>query len=166
LFQEYASEARHHEQQRATLTGFFSALAAGVLSVVGLDEVLSVADIPAALFLIVIGVFGCIFSAKQYERFYVCMERARQYRLALQDAVPGSNIIELKRTADRKALERFPRLHVWRLGYFGSLCTLSLQPSVFCFVFWLSSALVAINVPQASAPRERVRTRRAGEPGR
>jgi hypothetical protein len=79
---------------------------------------LSVADIPAALFLIVIGVFGCIFSAKQYERFYVCMERARQYRLALQEAVPGSNIIELKRTADRKALERFPRLHVWRLGVF------------------------------------------------
>lgn len=27
LFQEYAAEARHHEQQRATVTGFFSALA-------------------------------------------------------------------------------------------------------------------------------------------
>ncbi|TBW08080.1 hypothetical protein E0E52_09905 [Azotobacter chroococcum] len=77
LFQEYTSEARHHEQQRATVTGFFSALAAGILTVVGIDKVLSVADIPAALFLIVIGVFGCIFSAKQYERFYVCMERAR-----------------------------------------------------------------------------------------
>lgn len=118
LFQEYASEARHHEQQRATVTGFFSALAAGVLTVVGIDKVLSVADIPAALFLIVIGVFGCVFSAKQYERFFVCMERARQYRLALQEAVPGSNIIELKRTADREALKRFPRLHVWRLGVF------------------------------------------------
>ncbi len=118
LFQEYASEARHHEQQRATVTGFFSALAAGILTVVGIDKVLSVADIPAALFLIVIGVFGCVFSAKQYERFFVCMERARQYRLALQEAVPDSNIIELKRTADRKALERFPRLHVWRLGIF------------------------------------------------
>lgn len=118
LFQEYASEARHHEQQRATVTGFFSALAAGILTVVGIDKVLNVADIPAALFLVVIGVFGCVFSAKQYERFFVCMERARQYRLALQEAVPGSNIIELKRTADRKALERFPRLHVWRLGIF------------------------------------------------
>lgn len=118
LFQEYTSEARHHEQQRATVTGFFSALAAGILTVVGIDKVLSVADIPAALFLIVIGVFGCIFSAKQYERFYVCMERARQYRLALQEAVLGSNIIELKRTADRKALEQFPHLHVWRLGVF------------------------------------------------
>jgi hypothetical protein len=118
LFQEYAPEARHHEQQRATVTGFFSALAAGILTVVGIDKVLNVADIPAALFLVVIGVFGCVFSAKQYERFFVCMERARQYRLALQEAVPGSNIIELKRIADRKALERFPRLHVWRLGIF------------------------------------------------
>lgn len=118
LFQEYASEARHHEQQRATVTGFFSALAAGVLTVMGIDKALSVAGIPAALFLVVIGVFGCIFNAKQYERFFVCMERARQYRLALQEAVPGSDILELKRAADKKAAERFPRLHAWRLGLF------------------------------------------------
>lgn len=118
LFQEYAAEARHHEQQRATVTGFFSALAAGVLTVVGIDKTLSITDIPAALFLVVIGVFGCTFSAKQYERFFVCMERARQYRLALQEAISGSNILELKRVADKKAKERFPRLHVMRLGLF------------------------------------------------
>jgi len=118
LFQEYAEEARHHEQQRATVTGFFSTLAAGVLTVVGIDKAISTADMPAALFLIVIGGFGGVFSAKQYERFFVCMERARQYRLALQGAVPGSNILELKRKADKKAAERFPRLHVWRLGLF------------------------------------------------
>lgn len=118
LFQEYASEARHHEQQRSTVTGFFSALAAGVLTIVGIDKTLSSADIPASLFLVVIGVFGCVFSAKQYERFFVCMERARQYRLALQKSVEGSNIIELKRVADKKASQRFPRLHAWRLGLF------------------------------------------------
>ena len=118
LFQEYASEARHHEQQRATVTGFFSALAAGVLTVVGIDKTLSISDIPASLFLVVIGVFGCVFSAKQYERFFVCMERARQYRLALQESVEGSNILELKRIADKTAAQRFPRLHAWRLGLF------------------------------------------------
>jgi hypothetical protein len=118
LFQEYASEARHHEQQRATVTGFFSALAAGVLTVVGIDKTLSVSDIPVSLFLVVIGLFGCVFSAKQYERFFVCMERARQYRLALQESVEGSNIIELKRVADKTAAQRFPRLHAWRLGLF------------------------------------------------
>lgn len=116
LFQEYASEARHHEQQRATVTGFFSALAAGVLTLVGMDKTLSLSDLPASLFLVVIGIFGCLFSAKQYERYYVSMERARQYRLALQDEVPGSRILELKKIADKKAAERFPRLHVWRLG--------------------------------------------------
>lgn len=118
LFQEYAAEARHHEQQRATVTGFFSALAAGVLTLVGFDTSLDLSDLPAALFLVAIGVFGCIFSAKQYERVYVCMERARQYRGALEGAVPGSRILELKRTADKLAAERFPRLHRWRLGLF------------------------------------------------
>lgn len=116
LFQEYASEARHHEQQRATVTGFFSALAAGILTVVGLDKALCVSDIPVAVFLIAIGAFGCVFSAKQYERFFVCMERARQYRLALEETVPDSKILELKRNADKKAAARFPRLHDWRLG--------------------------------------------------
>lgn len=118
LFQEYASEARHHEQQRATVTGFFSALAAGVLSVAGIDKTLSASDIPVSLFLVVIGLFGCAFSAKQYERYFVCMERARQYRLALQESVEGSNIIELKRVADKTAAQRFPRLHAWKLGLF------------------------------------------------
>ena len=118
LFQEYAGEARHHEQQRATVTGFFSALAAGVLTLVGFDKGLNLSDLPAALFLVAIGVFGCVFSAKQYERFYVCMERARQYRGALEEAVPESRILELKRTADTLAARRFPRLHSWRLGLF------------------------------------------------
>ena len=79
---------------------------------------LTVVDLPAALFLVAIGVFGCVFSAKQYERFYVCMERARQYRGALEEAVPESRILELKRTADTLAARRFPRLHSWRLGLF------------------------------------------------
>jgi hypothetical protein len=118
LYQEYSSESRHHEQQRATVTGFFSALAAAVLTLVSLDKFINLSDLPAALFLAAIGVFGCVFSAKQYERAFVCMERARQYRLALQDAVPDSRILELKRAADKKAKERFPRLHVWRLGLF------------------------------------------------
>jgi hypothetical protein len=48
LFQEYAAEASHHEQQRATVTGFFSALAAGVLTPVGFDKSLSVSGLPAA----------------------------------------------------------------------------------------------------------------------
>ena len=116
LFQEYASEARHHEQQRATVTGFFSALAAGILTVVGMDRALTASDIPASLFLVAIGVFGCVFSAKQYERFFVNMERARRFREALEDSLEGSNIRGIKRGADRDAAERFPRLHKSRLG--------------------------------------------------
>ncbi len=100
------------------MTGFFSALAAGVLTLVGFDKSLGLSDLPAALFLIAIGAFGCVFSAKQYERFYVCMERARQYRGALEGAVPESRILELKRTADTLAAKQFPRLHAWRLGLF------------------------------------------------
>jgi hypothetical protein len=148
LFQEYTSEARHHEQQRATVTGFFSALAAGVLTVVGIDRTLNVTDIPASLFLIVIGIFGCFFSAKQYERSFVCMERARQYRLALQESIQGSNIIELKRVADKKAAERFPRLHVWRLGLFW--VALHALIASFGILLFVLSLIGVGNVPLSS----------------
>lgn len=121
LFQEYVSEARHHEQQRTTVTGFFSALAAGVLTVVGIDKQLSITDIPAAAFLVALGLFGCVFSAKQYERSSACMERARQYRRALEETVPGSNILGLKRAADIETKKRFPRLHDLRLWHFWVL---------------------------------------------
>ena len=118
LHQEYSSEARHHEQQRASVTGFFSALAAAILSVIGIDKALTLPDLPLTMFLLMLGTFGALFSAKQYERWFVCMERARQYRRALDTALANARIIEFKRLADQRARERFPRLHAWHLGRF------------------------------------------------
>jgi hypothetical protein len=46
------------------------------------------------------------------------MQRARQYRAALEEAVPGSRVLEIKRTADKLAANRFPCLHRWKLGLF------------------------------------------------
>jgi hypothetical protein len=118
LFQECTATARHHEQQRATVAGFVSALAAGVLTLAGIDRSLSVSDLPAALFLFTTGVFGRIFSVKQFERYNLYMERARHYREALDVGVKGSRVIELKRTADKVTAERSPCSHRWKLGLF------------------------------------------------
>ena len=118
LCEEYGMEQRHHEQQRTSVTGFFAALTAGVLAVVGFDATLNHADMPAGCFLIVVGIFGCILSLKQYERYYVCMERARQFREKLEDIVEGSKLKEIKATADNECKRRFPRLHDLKHGYF------------------------------------------------
>ena len=116
--EEYGMEQRHHEQQRTSVTGFFAALTAGVLAVLGLDDTLSHADMPAAVFLIVVGILGCILSLKQYERYLVCMERARHFREELEKVVEGSNIKKIKKTADELVNDRFPRLHKSKHGYF------------------------------------------------
>ena len=123
LFQEYITEARHHEQQRATVSGIFAALTAGVLGLVGIDGKLTTADIPASVFLIVIGVFGCFFCAKQYERFSASMQRARQYRRALETAVPGSKILKLRDIAEKRRLSVFPGCMLLDLDYSGSSFT-------------------------------------------
>lgn len=116
LYQENTLQGRHHEQLRSAVTGFFTALAAGVLSVITVDRCVDRADIPLSLFLVTTGAFGALFSAKQYERFNAHMERARVYRNELEQHIPGSKILELKAEADQRAKDRFPRLNKWRLA--------------------------------------------------
>jgi hypothetical protein len=118
MYQEHCTQGRHHEQQRAVITGFFSAVTAGVLSVITADKCLDGADLPLAAFLVLIGLFGALFSAKQYERFALHMERARSYRDALESAVPDSKLKELKTAADAASEVKFPRLGKLRLNRF------------------------------------------------
>src|SRR5688572_25174566 len=96
LYLEHAAQGRHHEQQRTAVTSFFTALAAGVLGVITYDQCIDVTDVPLALFLVFTGLFGAFFSAKQYERFRVHMQRARTYPNALDAAVPGTDIKLMK----------------------------------------------------------------------
>lgn len=116
LYQENTLQGRHHEQLRSAVTGFFAALAAGVLSVVTVDRCVDRADVPLCLFLVATGAFGALFSAKQYERFNAHMERARVYRNELERRIPDSKILELKAEADKTAKQKFPRLNKWRLA--------------------------------------------------
>jgi hypothetical protein len=74
------------------------AISAAVIGVVTFDKAIAApADLPLTLFLVVLGAFGAGFSSKHYERFELHMERARQYRDALDSLLPGSPLNELKR---------------------------------------------------------------------
>lgn len=110
MYVEHATQGRHHEQQRTAVTSFFAALAAGVVGVITHDKCINLSDLPLALFLVITGVFGAFFSAKQYERYNLHMQRARVYRNALAGHVPNARLLELKDEADRVSKSRFPLL--------------------------------------------------------
>jgi hypothetical protein len=75
-------------------------------------------NLPLAVLLVPIGLLGVIFSAKYHERFDMHMERARQYRDALEKLIPASNIAALKSAADTNTKKKYPRLFHLRLYKF------------------------------------------------
>lgn len=84
LYQDVVQQGRHHETQRLGLTNAVLVAAAAALGLVSIDGKIATSHIPVGIFLVVLGVMGAIFSLKQYERFRMHMEQAKQYRNALR----------------------------------------------------------------------------------
>jgi hypothetical protein len=121
LVQENLTHARHHEQQRTSVTSFFSAISAAILGIVSLDRCIDHSDWPLLAMLFVIGIFGSVLVAKQYERYTHHMERVRVYRDSLENSVPESALEDLKQQADQKSAASHPRLAKMKLVYFWML---------------------------------------------
>jgi hypothetical protein len=145
LYQENLSHARHHESQRTSVTAYFAAIGAGILGFIGLDKCVSEADWPLLAMLFVIGIVGALLTAKQYERYTHHMERARQYRDALEKSVEGSHLEELKKAGDAIAEESHPYLSEIRLvSFWIGLHLLNSTLAVVMFVSARSGLLACI----------------------
>ena len=153
MYQEHCTHGRHHESQRSTVTNLILAVTAGIIAIVGFDKEITFQDLPAALFLIGLGAFGAGFSTKHYERFHLHMERARNYRNALDELLPQLNssnqskrpyIKALKKDADERHEKEFLKLQKWKL-HTWSLHRWWLTLYVLIIVLGVILALVAVN---------------------
>ena len=115
VYQEHCNWERHHEDQRSSVTNIMIAVAAGVLGVIALDGELGTADLPLAVFLIIQGIFGSIFVAKQYERFARHRRLANKYRQKLSDGNPDAQIVLLREEGDREQENEYRILSKLRL---------------------------------------------------
>ncbi len=118
MYQEHCTQGRHHEVQRSTVASVLLAIVAVVIGLITNDQKITNSDIPLTLFLLVLGMFGAVFSAKHYERFELHMESARRYRDELDTLLPGAPLKRLKRAADDKHNGKYPRLKDLRLNRF------------------------------------------------
>jgi hypothetical protein len=67
FYEEHASQARQHENLRATVTSILSSIAAAMVGLAGLGG-LDLADVPAGIVVVLLALLGVSLSIKHYER--------------------------------------------------------------------------------------------------
>jgi hypothetical protein len=102
--------SRHHETIRATSTNMVVAIAGVGFAVVGYDKCVATNDVVILVFLVCLGLFGVLFSAKQAERAAFHYERARALRQALDEGPHAPGFKELNELADSVHRKNYPWL--------------------------------------------------------
>jgi amino acid transporter len=121
LYKEHCNWERHHETQRSSVTSILVAVAAGILGIVTFDGHINTIDLPLTSFLIIMGLFGVLFSAKQYSSFSQHQERANKIRETLNTLIPAAKILELRKEADEIHRKKNRIMSKLRLHYFWNL---------------------------------------------
>jgi uncharacterized membrane protein YidH (DUF202 family) len=116
MYQEHCTQGRHHEVQRGTVSSFIIIVAGGVLAFMANREVPR-GKWSLAVFLIIVGLFGALFSAKQYERFSRHMGIASKYRRELEELL-GNKVASIGSGLKSEHEKTFPRLAKLHLHYF------------------------------------------------
>ena len=92
-------------------------ITAGALAFIG-SKGFIIDSMPIAIFIVILGVYGLIFSAKLYERWDFHIVRARYWHNRIIELHPDIQLLELKRKADNEHKLNFPKLnkfHLFRL---------------------------------------------------
>jgi hypothetical protein len=108
------------------MTNAILVAAAASLGLVGIDQKITRADIPVGVFVTALGVFGTLFSLKQYERFRYHMAMAKAYRDALR--IDGLQSVRETGRSSHKA--------EWQSGWRSRLAATRL------FVWWAALQLL------------------------
>lgn len=129
LYKDNVTQGRHHETQRSTITTFCFAFAGVLLGLIAKDGTIKHGNRWLAVGLIVVSVLGLLLNLKLYERVQLHMDRARNYRRALNSvnllSAANLRIDELKMMADETHAKKYPmfdwiRYHwIWSALYFA-----------------------------------------------
>jgi uncharacterized protein YacL len=134
--QEHWQQGRHHELQRSSVANVLIAISGAVIGLVTFDKSIDISDAPLTIFLIVIAVFGVVFSAKHYERFSFHIRRAKGYREKINNFFPDANLSEIRVIADEKHSEKHPKLKKIHLHYlwFGLYVLIALMGGILTII--------------------------------
>jgi hypothetical protein len=101
IFEEERNQAIHTETQRSTIAYILVLIDSAVILFI-FQAGLKPSSLPLAMFLIIIGIFGSIISAKLYERADLHMEISNQIQRKLEFLYPRIQLKECVLTARDK----------------------------------------------------------------
>jgi|TARA_R110000851_G_scaffold310283_2_gene470030 hypothetical protein len=107
----------NHETSRSYITNLILLITVVFITIITYDDDINHNDLPLAIFLIIIGVFGVICNAKYYERFNFHYSRATGYRKLLEDEYPDVDFITSRIDSDLNTLNRFKIINRIRLNW-------------------------------------------------
>jgi hypothetical protein len=107
-YNEHATQARQHEDQREHMTNIVLAVSGVLVGLVTYSE-LSLWSLPAALTLVILGLFGFVFAGKHYERFRFHTEIMSAIRAELDRvrATPNSPVKSLSQLRSDGATQHY-----------------------------------------------------------
>ncbi|TMC46824.1 MAG: hypothetical protein E6J20_20565 [Chloroflexi bacterium] len=101
LYREERDQGRQSEDQRAGLTNLVLIISGALFAFVANLKFQLAAALPA-MFIVIIGLYGCFGSLKLYERFQLHQERASAIRRRIDALVPDATVEQLRRDAAAK----------------------------------------------------------------
>ena len=158
LYLDNHNYVRHHEVQRSTVATAIISIASALIAIATFDKELSYNDVPILALVIAIGLFGIVFSRKQYERTCMHVHRGDILLHHIQSAIGHGSILRIIRAAGSQhrrgivrdvggrrqkpfRLQRLGMNFFWIIFYgFIALIGTSLMAGVFGFYEWLAQA--------------------------
>jgi Ca2+/Na+ antiporter len=120
----HVATAQHHESQRGAVTTMLLAISTALVGLITFDGRMDRSDVPAAIFLVALGCFGALFALKHHERYRAHIERAKEYRDALDGTLEGAPIIAIKARADLRHARNFSLLRRLKGAYWWVMLNL------------------------------------------
>jgi len=141
LYKDNVTQGRHHETQRSTITTFCFAFAGAYFGLIAKDGMIKYENRWLTVGLIVVSLLGLLLNHKLYERVQLHMERARNYRSALNST--NLRIDELKWMADEAHDKGYMVFHLIRYHWIWSAlyCVLTVLGIVLARLAWCAKAL-------------------------
>lgn len=115
ICKEDIKQASNHEASRIRITGLILVMSGALMSIAALDNQLDIQDLPLALFIVVLGAFGMLFSWKYYERFTWHYQRYREFRDWIAERNPDLPFQKVRTDAEEKVKEK------WLLRTLGAI---------------------------------------------
>ena len=138
MYRTQVSRSEHYESQRAVISNLIMVIAVGSVAVATFDSRLRSSDVPLAVLIILLGLFGWVASTLHYERSRRHGKTAAAYRDKLDKAVPAAEINATRTAAHQELVEkhgkRRARLHHLWDGLHIGIALLGLLLAIFSMI--------------------------------